>query len=206
MVPRPLPLTSISQVVYRYSNYDTPFWVRPNTKDGRWHEAGDGPTQYLSLSTEGAWAELIRAEELRSEDEVAMVRMPLWEARVDVGTVVDYSDFSRAEDAGFAPDALIADNWRRCQEEGRRLRQLGYAGVLAPSAALPGALNLTLFGPKVAVEWESDASLASAVPAKVLTIGSPPFGLLARIRHYGESHSEYRTYARAKRRPGPSQR
>ena len=203
MAHKPLPLTTISQIVYRYSNYDTPFWARANTKDGRWHIAGDGPTQYLSLSTEGAWAELIRAEELRSEESVATVRMPLWEARIDIGTVVDYSDFARAEDAGLKAEHLIADDWGRCQEEGQRLRAAGHAGVLSPSAALPGALNLTLFGAKVAIEWESEASLASAVPAKVLTIGSPPTGLVARVRHYGDSHSGYRAFVRARKTAEP---
>lgn len=206
MARKPTALTSVSEIGYRYSNYDTPFWVRPNTTDGRWHVAGDGPTQYLSLSTEGAWAELIRTEELRSEDEVAMVRMPLWEARLDVGTVVDYSDFGRAEVAGLDPEALITDGWAPCQQEGRRLRELGYSGVLAPSAALPGVRNLTLFGPKVAVDWESDASLASAVPARVLTIGSPPSGLYARVRRYGEAHTDFEAFATSRRTLEPPDR
>jgi RES domain-containing protein len=184
-----LPLASLSEVVYRYSTYDTPFWVHPNTTDGRWHRAGDGPTQYSSLSTEGAWAELIRSEGLRTEKELAFVRMPLWQAKIDVGTVVDYSEFERAERAGFRPEDLVADDWSACQDEGRRLRDLGVAGVLCPSAALPGAVNLTLFGPKVAIEWDARATLASAVPAQVVTVGSPPPGLLTRVRHRGDPHA-----------------
>jgi hypothetical protein len=196
-----LPLTSISQAVYRYSNYDTPFWVRANTKDGRWHHAGDGPTQYLSLSTDGAWADLIRSENLHTEDEVATVRITLWEARIDAGTVVDYSDFDRAADAGFPPDGLIDDAWDRCQTEGKRLREMGFAGVLAPSAALPGAFSLTFFGPRVAIRWDATARLASAVPAQILTVGSPPVGLLGRVRFRGDRHAGYEAYAETVQQP-----
>src|SRR3954452_11159354 len=91
MAREDLPVASVSDVLYRYSNYDTPFWVRPNTRNGRWHRAGDGPTQYLSLSTDGAWAELVRAEDLRTDKDLHLVRMPLWQAKVDIGTIVDYS-------------------------------------------------------------------------------------------------------------------
>jgi RES domain-containing protein len=195
-----LPLTSVSEVVYRYSNYDTPFWVRPNTRSGRWHRAGDGPTQYLSLSTEGAWAELIRSEELRTEKELELVRMPLWQASVDIGTVVDYSDFERAEEAGFRAENLVADDWTACQDEGRRLRGMGYAGVLSPSAALPGAVNLTIFGPKVAIRWDAHATLASAIPAQVLTVGSPPGDLLARVRYRGDPHVDLERFVKVRRK------
>lgn len=198
------PLTTVEGILYRYSNYDTPFWARANTRAGRWHAAGDGPTQYLSMSTDGSWADLIRHEELRSEDELALVRMPLWQVKVDVSNVVDYSDFKRCEDAGFAPKALIDDDWKLCQGEGARLRRLGYAGVLAPSAALPGELNLTLFGPRVAIDWGAVPSLASAIPAKVLTIGSPPPTLLDKVRYKGQSHAAFEEFLklrRSRRRP-----
>jgi hypothetical protein len=129
---------------YRYSSYDTPLWVRENTLPGRWHGRGDGPTQYLSLSTDGAWAELIRAEELTSEDEVAMVSVPLWALEVRQAMVVDYSTFELAEESGFDPAALVSDDHRRCRREGRRLRELGYAGVpatvIAKGAPPPGLL------------------------------------------------------------------
>ena len=50
---------------WRYSNYDTPFWARNNTRDGRWNTAGEAAVQYLAMEPNGAWAELIRAEALR---------------------------------------------------------------------------------------------------------------------------------------------
>jgi RES domain-containing protein len=192
MAREPKPeLTQFDEVAFRYSNYDTPFWVRPNTEAGRWHEFGDGPTQYLSTTVDGAWAELIRAEGLRSEQEVALVRMPMWVAEVHLQRIADYGTFDKAEAAGFIPEALIDDDYSRCQKEGNRLRLAGFQGVLAPSAALPGSLNLTIFGPRIASTWGLRPLLASSIPATEIAVGSPPGGVVGRVRHKGEAHDLY---------------
>jgi hypothetical protein len=193
-----IPTTTVESIAYRYSNYDTPFWARSNTRPGRWHLVDDGPTQYLSLSTNGSWADLLRTEDLRTEAEAAMVQMPLWQARIDQSYVVDYSDFGAAESAGFPPSALVDDDQARCRVEGRRLRALGYSGVLAPSAALPGEISLTLFGPKVSIGWNSSTNLASAIPASVLTRGAPPPGLTQSVRFVGQVHDGYAVYERSR--------
>lgn len=190
-------VTLDNAIAHRYSSYDTPFWARENTQPGRWHARGDGPTQYLSLSTDGAWAELIRNEELRTEDEVAMASVSMWAVAVSQAMIVDYSSFARAAAAGFAPRALVDENYRRCQQEGARLRQLGYTGVLAPSAALPGAVNLTLFGPRMASTWNRPPPLASSLPATVIAKGAPPPGLLAHVRKIGASHADLVAYRSA---------
>jgi len=204
MAPSRIPTIGFRDIAYRYSNYDTPFWARANTRPGRWHVPGDGPTQYLSLSTDAAWAELIRAEDLRDEREVALVSMPIWQARIDQAAVVDYSDFGTAEAAGFAPDALVDDDHARCQREGRRLRGIGYTGVLAPSAALAGESSLTLFGARLAIAWSSTPHLVSTIPSAVLTRGAPPAGMIARARLYGQPHAglaDYQRRSRVRRRP-----
>jgi RES domain-containing protein len=192
-------VANVDAIAYRYSSYDTPFWVRENTQPGRWNARGAGPTQYLSLSTDGAWAELIRIEELRTEDEVALVSVPMWSVKVDQTMVVDYSTFERAGRAGFDPAALVGDDYGACQSEGARLRQLGYGGILAPSAALPGEVNLTLFGPRVASAWERRPLLASSLPATVMTKGAPPPGLLSRVRLIGSPHDGLAAFRAARR-------
>lgn len=190
-MPDPEPkIVSINTIAHRYSSYDTPFWVRENSQMGRWHVSGDGATQYLSLSTDGAWAELIRNEELRTEDEVAMVSVSMWAVTIDQEMIVDYSSFELAEQAGFDPSALVDEDYELCQREGARLRALSYAGVLAPSAAVPGATNLTLFGPRMASTWDRPPLLASSIPATIITKGAPPPGLLARVRHIGTAHAD----------------
>ena len=190
----------INDVAFRYSNYDTPFWARANTQDGRWHRARTFPTQYFGMTPDACWADLIRHENLRTDHEVAMIRMPLWVAKLSEQRVADYRTFEKAEEARFPPDALIDEDWERCQAEGEWLLGLGYRGVIAPSAALPGDLALTLFGGRRAVDWDDDPVVASAIPAKTVTIGAPPPGLIQRVRFIGEDHSEYVTYAVARGR------
>jgi RES domain-containing protein len=194
MAHRGVEVETVDAIAYRYSSYDTPFWARENTEPGRWHIRGDGPTQYLAMSTDGSWAELIRNAELRTEDEVALVSVPMWAVRVHQAMVVDYSTFHRAEAAGFDPDALVDEDYRPCQSEGARLRALGYSGILAPSAALPGEINLTLFGPRMASAWDRPPLLASSLPATIITKGAPPPGLLARVRQIGAPHRGLRAY------------
>lgn len=186
---RPPPVVVIDTIAHRYSSYDTPFWARENTLPGRWHVPGDGATQYLSRSTDGAWAELIRHEELTTEDEVAMVSVQMWALAVTQAMIVDYSTFELAQAAGFPPDALVEQDYVRCQNEGARLRRLGCSGILAPSAALPGAVNLTLFGPRMASTWNRPPLLASSLPATVIAKGAPPPGLLAEVRQLGAPHA-----------------
>lgn len=206
MAPEPKPeLAGFADVAFRYSNYDTPFWVRPNSEPGRWHWFGDEATQYLSTTVDGAWAELIRAEDLRTEQEAALVRMPIWVAEVHVQRVADYSTFEKAEAAGFPPEALIEDDYSLCQAEGRRLREAGIQGVLAPSAALSSSRSLTLFGPRIASTWDLKPLLASSLPAMKIAVGAPPEGIVERVRHTGERHAlyeEFRTTAKVRQRGG----
>jgi RES domain len=189
MAPEPEKIPISRRIAHRYSSYDTPFWVRENSQEGRWHRHGDGPTQYLSLSTDGAWAELIRNEELRAEDEVAMVSVSMWAVLIEEGVIADYSTFEQAERAGFDPAALVSESYEQCQLEGARLRADGFSGVIAPSAALPGASNLTLFGARMMSTWDRPPLLASSVPATIITKGAPPPGLLTRVRRRGAAHS-----------------
>ncbi|MEW6582583.1 MAG: RES domain-containing protein, partial [Actinomycetota bacterium] len=158
---------------FRYSNYDTPFWARENTNEGRWHKAGDGPTQYLTLHPEGAWAELAREEMLHTDAEMALVRTTLWVARVTQGGIVDYSSEEKAAKGGFPFDALTNDDQDLCRHHGSSLRERGFTGVLAPSAALPGATNLTLFGPRLLSGWGEEPKLAACLPACVVAVGAP---------------------------------
>ncbi len=190
----------IAATYFRYSSYDVPLWVRANTTDERWHSAGDGPTQYLSATADGAWAELIRNENLRSEADLSLVSMPLWQVQIEQARIADYRDFEAAEQAGFDPESLIHDDQTACRVEGRRLKTAGFAGVLYPSAALPGELNLALFGPRILLPLGAPRRLASGIPGAQLTIGAPPKHLLPRVRHAGARHAGFSEYQRLKRR------
>jgi hypothetical protein len=191
---------AFNDVAFRWSNYDTPLWVRSNSTAHRWNRTREAPTQYLSLSPEGAWAELIRAEELTSAPTVRLVQMPMWVLQVHETHIADYETFEKAEAAGFPPEALVDDDHERCRAEATRLREHGFRGVLTPSAALPGDVNLTLFGPRLAVEWGcgDDGRLSSFIPAKQLAVGHPPDDLLARVRQVGHRHASLDVYRTAR--------
>jgi len=168
------PVVHVDEIAHRYSSYDTPFWARENTQPGRWHERGHGPAQYLSLSTDGAWAELIRNEELTTEDEVAMVSVQMWAVAVDQAMIIDYSTFERAEAAGFDPEALVDERYGRCQQEGARLRQLGFSGVLAPRARWPAPFSGRRSVASRATSFAGPDRAATPRTARRRGLGRPP--------------------------------
>ena len=148
----------------------------------------------MCLDANAPFAETLRHEDLRTEAEAATYGTTIWQIRVDQGMVVDYSTFERAEAAGFSAEALVEDDHDRCQAEAARLKGDGMLGLLSPSAALPGSVNLTLFGPRVAIPWDATVSLASTMPAGKLTTGHPPTGLVSRVRYFGEVHTTLAAY------------
>jgi len=198
---RPPTVVPWSGIAYRATTYDVPLWVSPNRRDGRWNHAGAACTQYLSLDPAAPYAELLRAEDLRTERDAQLLRMTLWQLRIADGAIVDYSTFEKAEAAGFPPEALIDDDQERCRAEAEFLRAHGVRGLLSPSAALPGSVSLTLFGPRVAVGWATAPALASMVPVQRLATGGPPPGLVARVRFHGRPHDGLAAYRSLQRRP-----
>lgn len=182
---------AFDDVAFRWSDYDVPLWTRPNSSALRWNRARQDATQYLSLSTDGSWAELIRSERLLSTADLRLASMPMWILRVRETNLADYSTFEKAQAAGFPPEALVSDDYERCQAEAQRLRRAGFRGVLAPSAALPGSVNLTLFGRRLAVAWDHPEAtlMASFVRVKRLAVGRPPDELLPAVRHHGQPHA-----------------
>jgi RES domain-containing protein len=197
---RPPGFVSWVGVAYRATSYDVPLWVSPNRRAGRWNIAGHGCTQYFCLDAEAPYAEMLRAENLRTEAEARTFFSHLWQVRIDDGAIVDYSTFEKAEDAGFPAEALVEDDHERCQAEAEFLKSHGAGGLLSPSAALPGSISLTLFGPRVQGKWDSTVELASMLPTQRLLRGSPPPDLVHRTCYYGQDHSGLREFRHAQRR------
>lgn len=186
--------------VYRAATYDVPLRVSPNRRSGRWNIAGKGCAQYFCTDAEAPYAEMLRSEHLRTEAEASLFRTVLWQIHVNEGAIVDYSTFERADSAGFPAEALVEDDHERCQAEAEFLQSHGVRGLLSPSAALPGSVNLTLFGPRVEVEWTTRAQLASMLPVQRLAEGHPPPGLTSRTRYRGDAHSGLAEYRAAQKR------
>lgn len=177
--------------VYRATTYDTCLWVSPNSRSGRWNHPQSGTiSQYCTLDVASALAEMVRSEDLRDVDDARELSVSVWELRIDEGAVVDYSSPSLAANQGFEWDALTSDEWGACQAEGRRLVAQGARGVLAPSAALPQGLTLTLFGPRTEIAWSVEPSLSIQIPARHILRGAPGDGLVRDTRFFGEAYPD----------------
>jgi len=176
-----LPAGAAELTAFRWSNYDVPFWARANSRDGRWNYAGVDSTQYWALTPGAAWAELIRHENLQTEEELDLVRMPLWVCRIPTVMLIDLRLAAERERHEVRVDDLIDDDWTVCQELAVALREQT-RGVIAPCAAMPSHANITLFGRRRAIDWESRPALASALPTSHAAIGRPPDGLIPHVR------------------------
>jgi RES domain-containing protein len=178
-------VTPGSVTLFRYTDYDVPFWSRQNSRPGRWHRRGDSPTQYWSMTPEAAWAELLRAENLRSEAELDFVRMPMWACRVPMMGLLNLTDIDVQEAQGITESELAGDDWSPCQTLSGKIRNTG-TGVIAPCAALDGHANVTIFGARRAIDWRDRLALARTVPATIVAVGRPPVGLVERVRRLAD--------------------
>lgn len=118
---------------FRHADPGYPFlWEDTSQPPARWHGPGEGPVHYFSDTPEGAWAEFIRHEEIRDEEDVATIQRALW--AVDVG--------DEPYEEPKLPTAILTggiETYPSCQKEARRIRDSGRNSIVAPSAALlPG--------------------------------------------------------------------
>ena len=100
----------------------------------RWHDEADGPVQYLCDTPDGAWAELLRHEEITDPADLPGVRRRIWAVEVDAAT-------EREAAVVVPPRVATGDAWSypACRAAARALRVEGVTCVTAPSAALaPG--------------------------------------------------------------------
>ena len=174
-------------ILFRHADPRYPFLIETGLDQapGRWNQPGDGPTQYLADTPDGAWAEFLRHEEIRDPADLAGIQRSLW--AVDVGTLP-------IVEASLSADVLTGglDSYLACQAAAQRLRQDAQPGLVAPSAALlPGAASgwrvqsglrpgtardgrtVVLFGERPDLTgWRTAAD------------GRPDAALLANVRHF----------------------
>lgn len=186
-------------------------------ESGRWHREGEALVQYLALSSDGAWAERVRYESLRTERDRLADHRSLWQLRVAADRIADLSTYDKWEACGLDPAIAVGEH-ADSQALASELRRARYRGVLSPSAALDvaGAVNLTLFGARVEhhIEGQSlpDEPVGGAngpwLPAILLTDrGAPTPFAMERTCYRGADHrtlAEWRAGRRRARRSGRS--
>jgi hypothetical protein len=174
-------------IAFRQADPRFPFlWESRHQPPARWHGEGDGPAHYVADTPDGAWAELLRHEEITEPADIATIRRSLW--AIDIGGApAPPVTLSRTTATGDF------ETYAACQAYARRARARGATRLSAPSAALPsgGAAGRQVAdgeraGPardgRVIVIFGSPVAL---VGWQIVDAGAPPAGLLSRVRHFG---------------------
>jgi hypothetical protein len=173
-------------IVFRQADPRYPFlWESSDQPAGRWHGPGEGPAHYFADTPDGAWAELLRHEEITDPEDLTTIRRALWAVEIgcpDLATV----RLPAAEHTGGL------ESWPACQRVARTLREQTTRGLTVVSAALrPGSAR----GWRVSEGQQPAAPrdghvivLFGAAPELVgwrcVEQGSPPAGVLESVRHY----------------------
>lgn len=140
-------------LTFRLANYETPLWSVENFAVGRYNTADSGITQYLSLHPLTPWAELLRNEDRRTRDRAVLMRYPLWAVRAQIQDEPFALTFDNAPDFGLDPGDLVADEQSPCRALAQAFRDGGPKSFTAPSAALPGTVNLIVLEPRILISF-----------------------------------------------------
>jgi hypothetical protein len=177
---------------YRHAAYDSPWWVIPSTREGRFngvHE--EDPTQYLALHPLGPTAELLR-HQLRGVDvnRADTILLNLWAVLVDAEGVINISFDNCESNYEITPEELVGDDFAPTQALTTRLRAAGVQGFTVPSAALPGTDNLILLGPRVAHSYLEVPVTPEECQTGHLSDGArPALEVLPLVRFEGAPHA-----------------
>jgi RES domain len=176
--------------VYRLASWRRPLRTEPSRVAGRFHRmTEDSATQYVCLHPLGPWAEFLRASDLRTAEQLALVRHRTWALRLDLDGLPRIG-FAEAGAYGLRPGDLVSDDHRACHRLADRLRADRVPGAIVPSAALPGTEGVVLFGERAAAPYLVEPLSPVDVPASLTADGGrPPLGLLDRVRRRGVPHA-----------------
>lgn len=178
-------------VAYRVSSHrSSPFWVEPNPVAHRFNHAGAGPTQYWSFHPLTPWAEYLRGEDRRREEQVRQIRLRLWAMRIDLNEAF-HLDFAAAPRLGLQPDDLVLDDHGACRNLADRLRHDADLpkALRVPSAALPGTDNLVILGPRARSPYDAEPIAWPDAPTSVAADRArPPHALVPLVRYVGQPH------------------
>jgi RES domain-containing protein len=169
-------------ICYRHCDYRTPLRssFQAQRRPGRYHRGTeDEPTQYLCLHPLGPHAEALRRYDARTPADARVLDLRTWALDVDV---------SGLEEIPFA-DAWVADDHTACQDLADMLRESGRAGMIVPSAALPGTRNVVIFGGRSAAPY--NLSLVGATEVSASITGEHGCGLetlVELVRFRGDAH------------------
>ena len=174
-------------IVFRQADPRFPFlWSDASQPAGRWHGEGDGPAHYFADTPDGAWAELLRHEEITEPEDIATVRRALW--AIDIGD-------DRPQPVSLTDSVVTGapETYPKCQAHAAGLRAKGARRLIAASAALrkgsAGGYEVAAGVERPAAPRDGRVVVIFGPPDdlrgwKVVERGSPPLDVLARVRHF----------------------
>lgn len=171
-------------IVFRQTDARYPFlWESADQPAGRWHGPGEGPAHYFADTPDGAWAELLRHEEITDPEDLATIQRLMWAVEIGDGPAEPVTVAEAIATGGFEAYAV-------CQAEARRLRWAGARRLSAPSAALkPGAARGAIVEGGAQPGPSRDGSVVvmygppSGITGWTAADGRPMPDLLDRVRH-----------------------
>jgi len=114
------------------------------------------------------------------------MRVPLWAIRLKLAENPTNLGFGDVDDYSLEPEALVSDDRGACRALAAALYGRGVRSFLAPSAALPGTINLVVLEPAVVVDFDSEPFSADDWPtALAAQDGRCPQGLWDQVHYRG---------------------
>lgn len=138
----------------------------PATSTGRYHRLGGPGVWYGSSQQQACWAELFR-HFLDSGVDPFEVRRRVGKVTVRGLAVLDLTDGAVLATLHVADADLVGDDYTISQELAAAALTAGFAGLLAPSAALPGRQTLVVFAAGVAAVVEESSTVPQPPPRLV---------------------------------------
>jgi hypothetical protein len=175
---------------FRHADRRLPFlWEGAGQPAARWNAQGKGPVHYFADTPDGAWAELLRHEEITDPADAATIRRALW--AVEIG-----EEPLKRVHLHFRVLIGDRDTYWACQAHARRLRTRGARRLVAPSAALMagGAAGRQVANGVERGGPSRDARVIAVfgppdrlVGWKAADRGAPPADILPHVRHFKNS-------------------
>jgi hypothetical protein len=149
--------------------------VRPQPPgDNRWQRGAVVDAIYLADDEQTLWAEWYRHLAERGIPPMRQLPRDVWRHQVQTLNVADLSEANRLTPIGLTLPTPGRKAWPAYQEVGETLWNEGWHGLLAPSAARPSGLVLSLF-----VEDPTNLPAQPVPPPKVVSEPpAPPTGML----------------------------
>jgi RES domain len=120
-------------IAFRQVDARYPFlWDDASQPAARWHAEGEGPAHYFADTPDGAWAELLRHEEIVEPADLLTIRRQMW--AVEIGE-------APAERVALPLGTVTGgpETYAACQDAARAARARGVHRLAVPTAALePG--------------------------------------------------------------------